>query len=140
VEGLKKFWKENWLTLTVVLVLAGAYVFLRTPGDVFASVEELEAQLQSGSPTIVSFYSNSCSICLIAKPRVDQLEASLEGRATVLRLNVNDAVGRTLATRWGVRGVPTFFVVNGRGEVVYAQAGAPQVAVLEDLVVQLLQE
>ncbi|MBN1259777.1 MAG: thioredoxin family protein [Anaerolineae bacterium] len=125
------FWKENWSVIVVVAALAAAYLFLRTPGDAVASLSDLESQLQSGAPTVVEFYSNSCSICLISKPKVDRLEANLAGEATVLRLNVKDAVGGTLAARWGVRGVPTFFVVDGTGQIVYAQAGAPDVAALE---------
>ncbi len=124
------FWKENWLTIVVVLVLAGAYVFLRTPGDSFASSEELMTRLQTGGPTVIEFYSNSCSICLLAKPTVDRMERNLEGEAEVLRLDVRDEVGGALAGQWGVRGVPTFFVVV-EGEVVYARAGAPDVEAIE---------
>jgi len=121
------FWDENWLTIVVVLVLAGAYVFLRTPGDAFASTDEVEALLIDGQPTVIEFYSNSCSICLVSKPKVDRLEADLTGQADLLRLNVKAEVGRVLASSWGVRGVPTFFVFDGGGDVVYAQAGAPDV-------------
>jgi len=125
------FWEENWLTLLVVLVLAGAYVFLRTPGDAFASLESLQSELRSGSPTVIEFYSNSCSICLVSKPKVDALERDLEGQAEVLRLNVKEDVGRALAGRWGIRGVPTFVVLDGAGEVAYAGAGAPDVEAIK---------
>lgn len=128
------FWEENWLVILVVLVLAGLYLFLRTPGDAFASVEEVEARLREGQPTVIEFYSNSCSICLVSKPRVDRMEENLEGQAEVLRLNVKGDVGRTLAARWGVRGVPTFFVVDGTGEVIYYQIGALDGAAIEEVV------
>lgn len=140
MEALRKFWRDNWLTLVVVLFLGGAYVFLHTPGDAFASLEVLEAQLRAGNPTVVEFYSNSCSICLVSKPKVDALEATLTGQAAVVRLNVADEVGRALASRWGVRGVPTFFVVDGAGAIVYARAGAPEVTEIESAVTGLLQE
>ncbi len=128
------FWDENWLTIVVVLVLAGAYVFLRTPGDAFASVDEVEALLTDGQPTVIEFYSNSCSICLVSKPRVDRLEADIAGQADLLRLNVKADVGRRLASSWGVRGVPTFFVFDGAGDVIYAQAGAPDIEALQGAV------
>jgi thioredoxin-like negative regulator of GroEL len=128
------FWEENWLTIAVVLVIAGAYVFLRTPGDAFASIDEVETQLMDGQPTVIEFYSNSCSICLVSKPKVDQLEADLEGQADLLRLNVKTDVGGALAGRWGVRGVPTFFVFDGSGDVVYAQAGAPDAEAIREAV------
>ncbi len=43
----------------------------------------------------------------------------------VLRLNVMDDVGGELALRYGVRGVPTFVLLDGAGEVVLARAGMP---------------
>ena len=61
----------------------------------------------------------------MAKPIVDGLESDLAGRASVLRLNVIDSVGLSAARRFGVRAVPTFFVVNGQGGVVDAQVGIP---------------
>jgi thiol-disulfide isomerase/thioredoxin len=128
------FWEENWLTLLVVAVLAGAYLFLRTPGDDFTDVEEVEALLLDETPTVVVFYSNTCSICLVSKPKVDRLAADLADEARVLRLNVKSEVGRSLAGRWGVRGVPTFFVVGAGGEMHYAQAGAPDVSAIQDAV------
>ncbi len=56
---------------------------------------------------------------------MDGLEGDLAGRARVLRLNVMDSIGMSAARRFGVRGVPAFFVVNGQGGVVDAQVGIP---------------
>lgn len=122
---LHRLLKEDGLTLTIVLALAIAYIVLRTPGDTFASVEELESQLVAGRPTVIEFYSNTCSICLVSKPKVDRLESELAAQATVLRLNVRSGAGRTLASRWQVTGVPTFFVFDGSGAAVYRRPGAP---------------
>jgi protein-disulfide isomerase len=127
----RMFLKENWFTLLFVLTLAGAYIVLRTPGDTFTSMEMLQTALSTGNPTVVEFYSNQCSICLISKPKVDQLERDLMGQAALLRLSVKDEVGRAQALQWGVRGVPAFFVLDGTGEIVYAQAGAPDIAAIK---------
>jgi len=61
----------------------------------------------------------------LAKPVVDGLERELGDRAQVLRLNATDDVGGKLAMRYGVRGVPTFVLLNGMGEVVLRQVGMP---------------
>ena len=61
----------------------------------------------------------------MAKPIVDGLESDLLGRARVLRLNLLDSVGMSAARRLGVRAVPTFFVVDGQGNVVETQVGFP---------------
>lgn len=130
-EKLLRFFKEDGLTVLIVLLLVAVYAYLRAPGDEFATLSALDAQLTVGQPTIVEFYANNCGICLLNKPKVDQLERDLAGQAAVLRLNVKDNVGLALAARWGVSGVPTFFVLNGAGDVVYTRAGAPDIEALK---------
>jgi hypothetical protein len=61
----------------------------------------------------------------VAKPVVDGLESDLQGHARVMRLNVLDSVGLSAARRFGVRAVPAFFILDGQGEVAYAQVGIP---------------
>ena len=56
---------------------------------------------------------------------MDGLERDLEGQAQVLRLSVMDDVGGELAMRYGVRGVPTFVLLDGAGETVLIQVGLP---------------
>jgi thioredoxin-related protein len=59
----------------------------------------------------------------LAKPVVDRLERDLEDQAQVLRLNAWSGVGRELAARYGVRGVPTFLLFDGTGQMVHQQFG-----------------
>jgi thiol-disulfide isomerase/thioredoxin len=125
-EKILAFLKEDGLTVGIILALIIGYLVLRTPGDSFASLTELEAELAGGRPVVVQFYANNCSICLTSKPRVDQLERDIAGEADMLRLNVRGAPGDQLAYRWQVSGLPTFFVLNGEGEIVYRQSGAPK--------------
>jgi len=68
---------------------------------------------------------------------VDGLERSLEGRAQVLRLSVADDVGGRLAMRYGARGVPTFVLLDGTGQVIYQQTGMPDREKIEALVAEL---
>jgi hypothetical protein len=56
---MKRFWRENWLLIIVIAVMVGGYLFLRTPGDELASTAEFDAQVTSGTPTLVEFYSNT---------------------------------------------------------------------------------
>ncbi len=56
---MKRFWRENWLLIIVIAVMVGGYLFLRTPGDDLASTAEFDAQVTSGTPTLVEFYSNT---------------------------------------------------------------------------------
>ena len=63
--------------------------------------------------------------CLAAKPIVDGIEKDLQGRAEVVRLNAASSLGRDLAGRYGVMGLPTTLVLDGSGEVVHRQVGIP---------------
>ncbi len=126
--------KEDGLTILVVLGIILVYAVLHTPGDDFTSTVELEAMLTDGTPTVLEFYSNTCSTCLLSKPKVDQLEQELEGEAKVLRLNIKEPVGQEMANRLGVRGVPTFFIIDGEGRILYIRSGSPDIEGILDVV------
>jgi hypothetical protein len=51
--------RENWLFLLIVGGVIVAFLALRTTGSAVGSVEELEALLQDGQPTVVEFYTNT---------------------------------------------------------------------------------
>lgn len=54
---------------------------------------------------------------------MDRLERDLESEADVLRLNAWSGVGREVSARYGVRGVPTFLLFDGAGQMVHYQVG-----------------
>lgn len=49
----------------------------------------------------------------------------MKGRAEVIRINLMGQIGRTLVGRYGVRASPTMLVFDGKGNVIYSQAGIP---------------
>jgi hypothetical protein len=57
--GVVKLFRENWLFLLIIGALAVAFLSLRTPGSDVASLDEVDALLSGGQPTIVEFYSNT---------------------------------------------------------------------------------
>ena len=71
---------------------------------------------------------------------MDGLERNLESQAQVLRLSVLDDVGGQLAMRYGVRGVPTFVLLDGVGDVVLAHRGMPDRDAIQMTVARLLEE
>ncbi len=74
----------------------------------------------------------------MAKLTVDGLERDLDGKAAVLRLDVNGPVGRQAAARFGVRAVPTLIVVDGQGQVALTQVGRLHAADVRGKVEDLL--
>lgn len=71
---------------------------------------------------------------------MDGLERDLEGHAQVLRLSVLDDVGGQLAMRYGVRGVPTFVLLDGAGDIVLSQGGMPDRDAIQIEIAGLLEE
>jgi hypothetical protein len=58
-EGVPRFLRENWLFLLVLGGLVAGFLWLRTPSSAVASVEQVDALLSSGQPTLIEFYSNT---------------------------------------------------------------------------------
>jgi thiol-disulfide isomerase/thioredoxin len=133
-DKLIQLLKEEGLTIAIVLGLVITYMFLRTPDNDLETVRAVEAAILNEQPTVVTFYANNCSICLISKPKVDRLERDLADQATMLRLNVRRDPGEALAYRWRVAGIPTFFVFDQEGNQVYRQSGAPDVDAIKEAV------
>jgi thioredoxin-related protein len=59
----------------------------------------------------------------LAKPAVDRLENKLKGQADLLRISAWGQIGRQLSARYGIRGVPTFLLFDGEGNLVHYQVG-----------------
>ena len=71
---------------------------------------------------------------------MDRLERDLEGQAQVLRLSAMSGVGRQLGARYGVRGVPTFFLFDGNGEMVSYQVGRLDADLVKDEVKAIMEK
>ncbi len=70
----------------------------------------------------------------MAKPIVDGLERELEGQARVVRLSILSQAGQEAAQRYDVRGVPTFLVFDGQGNLIERQVGFPDRSKIKALV------
>ncbi len=58
LSGLIAWLKLNWILLTVLSIIAGAFIFLRNSPSNIASADELSRLLFDGKPTVIEFYSN----------------------------------------------------------------------------------
>jgi len=103
--------------LSIVIGLGLVYFYVRpveTPqlGD----VAQLQAMIGKGKPVLLEFQSPYCISCTALKPAVDQAEKEYEGRLTILRINIQDPLGRELRPVYNFQYTPTFIFIDEQGQ------------------------
>ncbi len=69
--------------------------------------------LKADGPVIVDFWAEWCGPCKALGPLVDELANELQGKAKVVKVNIDE--NPNAPTKYGVRGIPTLMVFkNGQ--------------------------
>jgi thioredoxin 1 len=85
----------------------------------------------SDKPVLVDFWAEWCGPCRALGPVLDELATELSGKATVVKVNVDQAP--ELAQKFGIRGIPTMIFFKG-GEVKSTLVGnQPKAEILKNL-------
>jgi thioredoxin-related protein len=66
------------------------------------------------------------------KPVVDRLENELSDRLDVIRINIQEPVGRELAGNYGFQYTPTFIYFDGNGSEIWREVGGLDVQHVRD--------
>lgn len=90
-----------------------------------------ELVLGSDVPVLVDFTAAWCGPCKQIAPLVDQLADEYEGKAKVTKLDIDESPG--IASRFGIRGVPTLLVFKG-GQLVGQRVGAAPKSAIAELI------
>ena len=71
--------------------------------------------LKSDKPVLVDFWAQWCAPCRMLAPTVEAVAQSYEGKATVVKLNVDD--NPAVSQRYGIKGIPTLILFREGKEV-----------------------
>jgi thiol-disulfide isomerase/thioredoxin len=129
--------KARWQdALALGLIAAGlltAWIILhpvQTP--LMEDAQKVQAMIGQGKPVLLEFQSPYCLGCTRAKPIVDALEQELTGQLLVIRLNIQESVGRALAPIYMFEYTPTFILFDAQGNELWRQVGSLDVQRVRD--------
>ncbi len=64
--------------------------------------------LKSEQPVLVDFWAEWCTPCKMLTPTVEQVAQDYEGRAKVVKMNVDE--NNQVPPRFGIKGIPTLIL------------------------------
>jgi len=67
--------------------------------------------LNSSIPVLVDFWAAWCAPCRMLAPAVEAIAEKYDGKAKIVKLNVDDNMGT--AGKYNIRGIPTLLLFKG---------------------------
>ena len=90
-----------------------------------------QSVIQSDKPVLVDFWAEWCQPCKMLAPTVEELAGEYEDKILVGKLNVDD--NPSIATQFGIRGIPTLLFFKG-GKVVQQMVGVKSKAEIKKVI------
>jgi thioredoxin 1 len=87
--------------------------------------------LNSPVPVLVDFWAEWCGPCKAIAPVLDDLSGEYAGRLRIAKVNIEE--NEVIATKYGIRSIPTFILFKG-GNVEATKVGAAPRAALTSFI------
>lgn len=120
--------KAQWYDyLALGIIIAGLIVAwlllhpVQTP--LMDDAKTVQSMIGQGKPVLLEFQSPYCLACTAIKPVVDELENELGDQLLVIRLNIQEPVGRELGRVYMFQYTPTFIFFDAQGNQLWRQVG-----------------
>ena len=98
-------------------------------------METFNEIINSDKPVLVDFYATWCGPCKVMGPVIEELGKELEGKARVLKVDVDK--NQAVAGQYNVQAVPTLIIFKD-GQIVWRNAGTMPKSALRAQVEQYL--
>ncbi len=109
------------------VIVAGLFVswlILRPQQTALMSdAKAVQAMIGDGTPVLLEFQSPYCIDCSVEKPVVDGLENELGEKLHIIRINVQDQIGRELGPVYQFEYTPTFIYFDAKGNELWRTVG-----------------
>lgn len=113
-----------WIAGAFMLYIGWIVFDMNRPGSTSARTTSIAAVRTATVPVLVEFYADWCGPCKVVGPMVDELAREVQGRAIIIRINVDE--DHKLAREHGITGIPAFIAYKDGRETSRVVGGIPK--------------